>query len=208
MSNSVRPQRLAPPGKLRYVGSSAPTRHKTRAPCIGSAGSQSLDHKGSPWTWHLLMSSVTLISCWKHPFMVQGQLKERAHSAGSTESAVFTFKSLSGKPAIFMEPQLDPKSPPRVSGVGFGLSLSLPHTYFIFQHSHHHHHRMWCAWRCSGYYRSAGSCNILSPSAQTPGPSQRRAATVGIRTRYDLLFYLQTTNISYLNDHFYHKQLT
>lgn len=129
-------------------------RDRTQGPWIGSAESQSLDPQGSPCTWHLLTSPVTLISCWKHPFMVQGQLKERAHSAGSTESAVFIFKSLSGKPAIFMEPQLDPKSPPKVSGVGFRLSLSLPHTYFIFQHSHHH----------------TTGCGVLDVALATTGP--------------------------------------
>lgn len=109
-------------------------RDRTQGPWIGSAESQSLDPQGSPWTWHLLTSPVTLISCWKHPFMVQGQLKERAHSAGSTESAVFIFKSLSGKPAIFMEPQLDPKSPPRVSVLGSAWVSACP-THILFSNT-------------------------------------------------------------------------
>ena len=39
-----------------YVGYSSPTRDQTWAPCIGSVGSQPLDHQGGPSVPTLLLS--------------------------------------------------------------------------------------------------------------------------------------------------------
>ena len=44
-----------------YVGSSSPTRDRTWAPCIGSAGSYPLDHQGSPTT--LIFEESKQLSC-------------------------------------------------------------------------------------------------------------------------------------------------
>ena len=43
-----------------HVGSSSPTRDRTRAPCIGSTGSYPLDHQESPTVYSLLLSKSLL----------------------------------------------------------------------------------------------------------------------------------------------------
>lgn len=56
--------------------------------------------------------------------------------------------------------------------------------------------------------RPTESCGVFSPAAGAQGLFRGGVTKVGLSTRLDLLFYLQTINIYYLNNHFCNEQLT